>query len=339
MKILVTGGCGFIGSHFIRHVLKNRPQARIVNLDKLTYAGRGRNLANLPIAHRKRYKLVRGDISDRRQVLSVMKKHRFDAVVNSAAETHVDRSILDATPFLKTNVIGTQVLLECARQAGIKKFLQISTDEVYGTLGARGKFRESDPLRPNSPYSASKAAADLCCRGAHETYGQWVTITRCSNNYGPYQFPEKLIPLMVTNALQDRPLPVYGDGKNVRDWIYAEDHAAALLRVLDRGAPGEIYNIGSHEERRNLEIVHRVLGLLGKPKSLVRHVRDRLGHDRRYAIDSRKIRRELGWKPAHDFSDALEQTVAWYCVNRQWWQRLVRLREHRKFQSKYYKRR
>lgn len=337
MKILVTGGCGFIGSHFVRHLLTRRPRARIVNLDKLTYAGLGRNLKGLPRDQKRRYQLVRGDIVDRRKVLSLMKKHRFDAVVNFAAETHVDRSIVDATPFLKTNVIGTQVLLECARQTGIKKFLQISTDEVYGTLGKRGKFSEVDPLRPNSPYSASKAAADLCCRAAHETFGQWVMVTRCSNNYGPYQFPEKLIPLMVTHALQDKPLPVYGDGKYVRDWIYAEDHAAALLRVVERGKPGEIYNIGGGEERQNLQIVRGILRMLGKPDSLIRHVRDRLGHDRRYAIDSRKIRRELGWKPAHCFEDGIEETVAWYCVNRGWWRRLIKLREHSKFQKRYYR--
>ena len=337
MNILVTGGCGFIGTHFIRHVLKQRPRARIVNLDKLTYAGRGGNLNGLRREWKNRYRLVRGDIGDRRRVLSLMKKYRFDAVINVAAETHVDRSIVDATPFLKTNVIGTQVLLECAREAGIKKFLQISTDEVYGTLGGRGRFRETDPLRPNSPYAVSKAAADLCCRAAHETYGQWVMVTRCSNNYGLFQFPEKLIPLMVTHALQDRPLPVYGDGKYVRDWIFAEDHASALLRVLERGRPGEVYNIGSHEEHQNLKIVRRVLRMLGKPLSLIRHVQDRLGHDRRYAIDARKIRRELGWKPAHQFEDALELTVAWYCVNRDWWQRLARMREHQKFQGKYYK--
>lgn len=337
MKLFVTGGCGFIGSHFIRHVLERRPRATIVNLDKLTYAGRGRNLANLPPGHKKRHRLVRGDICDRRKVLSAMKGGRFDAVVNFAAETHVDRSIVDATPFLRTNVIGTQVLLECAREAGIKKFLQISTDEVYGTLGSRGKFRETDPLRPNSPYASSKASADLCCRAAHETYGQWVMITRCSNNYGPYQFPEKLIPLMVTHALENKPLPVYGDGKYVRDWIYAGDHAAALLRVLERGKPGEIYNVGGSQEHQNLAIVRRVLNLLGRPRTLIRHVRDRLGHDRRYAIDSRKIRRTLGWKPAWDFEEGIEETVAWYCVNRKWWRRLIRLGEHRKFQKKYYR--
>lgn len=337
MKILVTGGCGFIGTHFIRHVLDRRPSYRIVNLDKLTYAGLGKNLDRLPANWRRRYKLMKGDICDRRKVLALMKAGGFDAVVNIAAETHVDRSIVDATPFLQTNVIGTQVLLECARATKVRKFLQVSTDEVYGTLGPRGAFSETDPLRPNSPYSASKASADLCCRAAHETFGQWTMITRCSNNYGPFQFPEKLIPLMVTHALQDRPLPVYGDGKYVRDWIFAEDHAAALLRVLERGKSGEIYNIGGSEEHPNIAIVRRVLAMLGKPASLIRHVRDRLGHDRRYAIDARKIRRELGWRPAHDFEGALELTVAWYCVNRQWWQRLTLMRDHQKFQKTYYK--
>ena len=337
MKILVTGGCGFIGSHFIRRVLARQAAARVLNLDKMTYAGRGRNLADLPSADARRHRLVRGDIADRAKVRRLLRRFKPDAIVNFAAETHVDRSIVDASDFLRTNVSGTQVLLEAAREFEVPKFLQVSTDEVYGTLGVKGKFREDDSLEPNSPYSASKASADLFCRAAHETYGQHVTISRCCNNYGPFQFPEKLIPLMVVRALENRKLPVYGDGLQVRDWIYVVDHADAIWRILKRGCAGEIYNVGSTEEHPNLWIVKRILKMLGRPESLIEHVPDRLGHDRRYAVDSAKLRRELGWRPGHSFGDALAETVRWYMENPAWWRRLQRLRDHRQFQDRYYR--
>lgn len=320
MRMLVTGGAGFIGSQFVRYMLEKYPDYVIVNLDALTYAG---NLDNLEkVASHPNHIFVRGDIGDAEAVGRAMDAHAIEAVVNFAAESHVDRSIADPGLFVRTNVLGTQTLLEAARRRGIRKYVQISTDEVYGTLGETGYFTERTPLAPNSPYSASKAGADLLVRSYYETYGMDVNITRCSNNYGPYHFPEKLIPLMITNALDDLPLPVYGDGQQVRDWLHVRDHAAAIDLVLHRGKPGEVYNIGGHNERRNLEIVKLILSQLGKPESLIRHVPDRLGHDRRYAIDPAKITAELGWQPAYTFDVGIAETVKWYIDNEGWWRRV-----------------
>ncbi|MHB8079932.1 MAG: dTDP-glucose 4,6-dehydratase [Candidatus Krumholzibacteriia bacterium] len=319
MNILVTGGAGFIGANHVRWLLANTGD-RVVNLDALTYAGNLENLAGLE-AH-PRYRFVRGDIGDRALVRGLLDAERIEAVVNFAAESHVDRSLDAPRLFLETNVLGTQTLLAAAREAGVGRFLQVSTDEVYGSLGAEGKFTEATALAPNSPYAASKAAADLICRAYHHTFGFPVVITRCSNNYGPYQFPEKLIPLMIANALEHRPLPVYGDGLNVRDWLYVADHCAALDLVLRRGRPGEVYNVGGDNELPNLELVRTLLRLLDRPESLIAFVADRPGHDRRYAIDAAKIRRELGWAPAHRFADGLAATVRWYLDNRAWWEKI-----------------
>ena len=422
MRLLITGGAGFIGSNFIRYILNARPEVAVINLDKLTYAGNLENLTGLE--ENPRYTFVHGDIGDRRLVSEIFSRG-VDAVINFAAESHVDRSIMDATPFIETNIRGTQVLLDVATewwrehtaggppatpagpvlerssvrgaptdppagvtasttgdnfdtapvsgggnstagaaggagpgQAGNGKsrfngdsgswehgstistkdlpredrgqpgtapavaFIQISTDEVYGSLGPEGRFTEESPLNPSSPYSASKAAADLLALAYHRTHGLPVAVTRCSNNYGPYQFPEKLIPLMITNALENRPLPVYGDGLNVRDWLHVEDHCRALELVLYRGRAGEIYNIGGHGERTNLAVVRTILHLLDKPAGLIRFVKDRPGHDRRYAIDPSKITRELGWQPRHTFERGLAATVEWYVKNRPWWERI-----------------
>jgi len=318
VRILVTGGCGFIGSNFIHYMLE-RYEYEIVNLDKLTYAG---NLENLKdVEHDQRYTFVKGDIADR-VLLGKIFERKFDVIVNFAAESHVDRSILDPSDFIKTNVFGTYNLLEMAKEKGVGKFIQISTDEVYGSLGPEGKFTEETPLSPSSPYSASKASADLLAMAYYRTYGLPVIITRCSNNYGPYQFPEKLIPLMITNALEDKELPVYGDGKNIRDWIHVYDHARAIDLVIHRGKAGEIYNIGADNERTNIEIVQMLLDILGKPHSLIRFVKDRPGHDRRYAIEAEKIKRELGFKVQVDFTRGLKETVKWYIENRSWWERI-----------------
>ncbi|MBI4615078.1 MAG: dTDP-glucose 4,6-dehydratase [Planctomycetes bacterium] len=318
--ILVTGGCGFIGSNFVRHLMDNRPDVRVVNLDKLTYAGNPENLAGFE--GDPRYRFVRGDVSEPADVARAM-EGGVDEIVNFAAESHVDRSILDSRLFVKTNVVGTQVLLEAARRAGVSRFIQIGTDEVYGDLGGpEGLFTEETPLAPNSPYSASKAAADLLVRSYFRTYGLPAIVTRCSNNYGPFQYPEKLIPLLVTNALDDRPLPIYGDGLNVRDWIHVEDHCRALETVLERGRPGETYNIGGSSERTNLEVARAVLARLEKPESLLSFVPDRPGHDRRYAIDPAKVRRELGWEPRLDFATGIDRTARWYIENRRWWERI-----------------
>ena len=317
MKLLVTGGAGFIGANYVQQVLATHPGDEIVTLDLLTYAG---NLANLEsVLENPRHRFVRGDIADAKVVASAI-GDGVDAIVNFAAESHVDRSIADAGAFLATNVAGTQVLLDAARKHGVRRFLQVSTDEVYGSLGPTGLFREDTPIQPNSPYAASKAAADLLVRAAHHTHGLPVVITRCSNNYGPYQFPEKLIPLFVTNALADQPLPLYGDGRQVRDWIHVEDHCRGVDLVLREGRVGEVYNLGGGNERENIAIAALILDALGKPASLVRHVTDRLGHDRRYAIDATKIERELGWKPRRDFAGGLRDTIAWYRDHRPWWE-------------------
>lgn len=316
MRVLITGGAGFIGSNFIKYMLTNHPEYFVTNLDALTYAG---NLDSLWDAEsNSHYQFLRTDIQDASAVDEIMRQG-IDAVVNFAAESHVDRSILDPQSFTRTNVLGTHVLLEAARRAGVKKFVQVSTDEVYGTLGSTGYFTEDSPLLPNSPYSASKAGADCIVRAYHETYDMNVNITRCSNNYGPYQFPEKLIPLMVIHALSNKPLPVYGDGQNIRDWLHVEDHCRAIDLVLHNGRPGEVYNVGGHNERTNLEIVRLILSELGKPESLIQFVKDRLGHDHRYAIDASKIRNELGWTPRYTFEEGMRDTIRWYVDHQDWW--------------------
>ena len=318
MRILVTGGCGFIGSNFIRLVLAQCGKTEIVNLDKLTYAGNLANLADLPPDQARRHRFVKGDIADRAMVSSLLAQEKPDAIVHFAAESHVDRSITDASPFITTNVLGTQVLLDCARQAGIPRMVHVSTDEVYGTLGPEGRFREDTPLAPNSPYSASKASSDLLVRAAHETFGQNVVITRCSNNYGPYQFPEKLIPLMTGRARRGEPLPVYGSGTNVRDWIHVEDHCRGVLLALEKGRPGGVYNFGGDAERANLDMVRAILRLTGRDESLIRFVKDRPGHDLRYAMDHSLASRELGFSPLKNFEAGLEETVRWYESHDEW---------------------
>jgi len=321
LNVLVTGGAGFIGSNFIRTVLTARTDRRVVNLDKLTYAG---NLDSLvDVTSDPRYTFVKGDIADRTCVDRVMTEHHIDGVVNFAAESHVDRSILEPEVFVTTNVLGTQNLLSLARAHEVDRFVQVSTDEVYGSLGAEGKFREDTPLAPNSPYSAAKASADLLCRAYFKTFGFPVVVTRCGNNYGPYQFPEKLIPLMIINALDDKPLPIYGDGRNVRDWIYVEDHCRAIDLIFREGTPGEVYNIGGNCERPNIDIVRRILKLLDKPESLIRFVKDRPGHDRRYAMDVTKLTTALAWRPTVAFDEGLRLTVTWYLEHRDWWRKVL----------------
>lgn len=320
-NLLVTGGAGFIGSNFIRYILASRDDLKIVNLDKLTYAG---NLENLKdIEDGQNYEFVLGDITDSLLVSELFKKYKFEYVINFAAESHVDRSILNSEDFIKTNILGTQVLLDHSLKNNIEKFVQVSTDEVYGSLGADGLFTEQTPLSPNSPYSASKASADLLVRAFYKTHKFPGVITRCSNNYGPYQFPEKLIPLMIINAMNDKKLPVYGDGKNVRDWIYVLDHNKAVELVLEKGNPGEVYNIGASQEMKNIDIVKLILKELGKPESLIEYVKDRPGHDRRYAIDSSKIQNELGWMPGYKFEEAIAQTISWYKNNEVWWKAII----------------
>jgi len=316
MRLLVTGGCGFIGSNFIRQQLQTHADASIVNLDLLTYAGNLENLSDL--ADDSRYEFRRGDICDRELVDEILADGSFDAVVNFAAESHVDRSILDSGPFIRTNIVGTQVLLDASRAAGVARFVQVSTDEVYGSLGETGFFTEETPLAPSSPYSASKTSADLLVSAYHHSFGFPAIITRCSNNYGPYQFPEKLIPLFLTNAMSNEPLPVYGSGQNVRDWIHVEDHCRGVDMALRKGKPGEVYNFGGGNERTNLEITHAILEIVGKPESLIRYVADRPGHDLRYAIDSAKAERELGWKPQVDFESGLRETAQWYQTHGEW---------------------
>jgi len=315
VRLLVTGGAGFIGSSFVRLILQWHPEYEVVNLDKLTYAGNLENLAGLE--NDARHKYVRGDICDAMLAQEILGQD-VDAVVNFAAESHVDRSILDSSEFVRTNVQGTLNLLDCSRRHRIKRFVQISTDEVYGSLGPSGSFCESSPLAPNSPYAASKAAADLLVRSYHRTYGFPAIVTRCSNNYGPFQFPEKLIPLFITNALADLSLPIYGDGLYVRDWIHVRDHCAAIDRVLHDGRPGDIYNIGARHEMPNIEIARLILKTLGKGEGLMKHVEDRPGHDRRYAIDPSKLERELGWSPKTSFEEGLAETIRWYQESPTW---------------------
>ena len=320
-NILVTGGAGFIGSNFINYILDKRDDYNIVNLDKLTYAG---NLENLiPSQKKQNYHFVKGDIVNSEFVDLIFRKYDIKYVINFAAESHVDRSILGSEVFFRTNVIGTNVLLEAARRYEVEKFLQVSTDEVYGSLGENGLFTEDTPLHPNSPYSASKASADLVALAFHHTYDVPVVITRCSNNYGPYQFPEKLIPLMIINSLNKKKLPVYGDGMNVRDWIYVLDHNKAIEIVFEKGRISEVYNVGASNEIPNIEIVKLILKHLGKSEELIEYVKDRLGHDRRYAINSSKIKKELGWSPCYKFEEAIIQTIDWYKKNKNWWESII----------------
>ena len=323
MRILVTGGCGFIGSNFIRYILEHYKPASVTNVDVLTYAGNLANLDGVVEEHGERYEFFKADIANTDQMDAVMTEHQFFSVVNFAAESHVDRSINSPQNFIHTNVIGTSVLLDCARRHGVQRFVQISTDEVYGSLGPSGKFSEQSPLDPSSPYSASKAGADLLALACHRTFDQEVVVTRCSNNYGPYQFPEKLIPLMIIKALRDEPLPVYGDGQNVRDWIHVEDHCAGIVAALFEGKPGAVYNFGGANEMGNLDVVKLILQRVNKPESLITFVTDRLGHDRRYAIDSSFAERELKWKPKHKFEEGLAETIDWYLQRESWWQPLL----------------
>jgi len=320
-RILVTGGAGFIGSNFVRMVLSEHPDCFVVNLDKLTYAGNLGNLAEF--MENENHTFVKGDICDGILIERIIAEHGIEAIINFAAESHVDRSITEPKIFIETNIAGTLTLLEAARDKKLDKFVQISTDEVYGALGPEGQFTEQTPLSPNSPYSASKAAADLLIGAFGHTWGIKYNITRCSNNYGPYQFPEKLIPLMINNALNDRELPVYGDGLYVRDWLYVYDHCTAVWDVLQKAPSGEIYNIGGCNEKANLEVIHLILNRLGKPQSLIKHVTDRPGHDRRYAIDAGKIINELGWKPSVSFEEGINKTMDWYLQNPEWLANIV----------------
>lgn len=335
MKVLVTGGCGFIGSNFVHLLMKERPGWKVTVLDLLTYAGNLENIAGLVDA--KRVEFVRADIADEAAMQQLFERGKFDGVLNFAAESHVDRSIYGATQFVRANVLGTQVLLSAAHANGVKRFLQISTDEVYGSLGPTGKFVETTPLDPSSPYSASKASADLVTLAFHKTLGFDALITRCTNNYGPYQFPEKLIPLFITNAMQDQPVPLYGDGMNVRSWIHVQDHNEAVLKVFEKGRSGEVYNIGCNDdgELPNIAVTKAILKLLGKPESLIKKVADRPAHDRRYAVDFSKLNRELNWQPRIAFEKGLAETVEWYTKNRAWWER-VRSGEYLRFYEQHY---
>ncbi|WP_342433470.1 dTDP-glucose 4,6-dehydratase [Neobacillus sp. FSL H8-0543] len=347
MNILVTGGAGFIGSNFVKYMLKNHDY-NIINLDLLTYAGNIRNLSE--IKSNSRHKFIKGDIGDRDLLEKIFIEHKIQIIINFAAESHVDRSIANPEIFLKTNILGTQALLDVAKnhwnvatndknnrkfKQGVK-YIQVSTDEVYGTLGKDGYFIEETPLAPNSPYSASKASADMIVRAYHETYGLPINITRCSNNYGPYQFPEKLIPLIINNALRNDTLPIYGDGKQIRDWLHVEDHCRAIDTVLHKGENGEIYNIGGNNEKENIEIVKLILNTLGKSEDLITHVKDRLGHDRRYAIDNSKITTKLGWSPLYTFNEGIKHTIQWYLDNDEWMREILS-GEYMKYYEEIYK--
>ena len=332
MRILVTGGAGFIGSNFIRHILATEPDCGVVNLDRLTYAGNLENLAD--VERDSRYRFIKGSICDV-ELVDRLLKEGFDALMNFAAESHVDRSIQDARAFVETNALGTQVILEACRRHRIPRMVQISTDEVYGSLGPSGRFREDSPLSPNSPYAASKAAGDLLVAAYVRTYGLPAIITRSSNNYGPYQFPEKAVPLFITNALAGKALPLYGDGLQVREWLHVRDHCEALALILKNGAPGEIYNIGGNCERINIDVARLILRTLGKPESLIVHVEDRLGHDRRYALDMSKLERALGWSPRIPFEAGLKETVGWYEDHVTWWTR-IKEGEYREYYQKTY---
>ena len=336
MTIIVTGGSGFIGSNFVFHMLQAHPDYRIVCLDKLTYAG---NLSTLePVLQQDNFRFVKADICDRQAVDKLFQEEKPDIVVNFAAESHVDRSIENPGIFLETNIMGTAVLMDACRKYGIQRYHQVSTDEVYGDLPLDRPdlfFTEETPLHTSSPYSSSKASADLLVMAYYRTYGLPVTISRCSNNYGPYHFPEKLIPLMIANALADKPLPVYGNGENVRDWLYVEDHCRAIDLIIHNGKVGEVYNVGGHNEKRNIDIVRIICQELGKPESLIVHVEDRKGHDRRYAIDPAKIHRELGWLPETKFEDGIKKTIQWYLEHKKWWQDIIN-GEYQEYYAKMY---
>lgn len=334
-NILVTGGAGFIGSAFVRYMVNQYPAYNIIVLDKLTYAGNMDNL--LPVNNAANYAFEKGDIADEETVNQVLGKYHIDAIVNFAAESHVDRSILSPHAFIHTDVVGTYILLETARRMGIQRFHQVSTDEVYGSI-PEGFFKEGDPLEPNSPYAASKAGGELMLRAYHVTYGMHTTVTRGSNTFGPYQYPEKIAPFFITEAIDDRPLPLYGDGLQVRDWLYVDDHARAVDVVLHKGAPGEIYNIGGENERTNIEVTHLILDTLGKPHSLIKHVEDRPGHDRRYALTNDKLRADFDWHIDRNFEDAMRQTVRWY-VDNEWWWRKIKTGEYLEFYKKQYTKR
>lgn len=331
-NILVTGGAGFIGSAFVRYMVNQYPAYNIIVLDKLTYAGNMDNL--LPVKNAANYTFEKGDIADEETVNQVLGKYHIEAIVNFAAESHVDRSILSPHAFIHTDVVGTYILLETARRMGIQRFHQVSTDEVYGSI-PEGFFKEGDPLEPNSPYAASKAGGELMLRAYHVTYGMHTTVTRGSNTFGPYQYPEKIAPFFITEAIDDRPLPLYGDGLQVRDWLYVDDHARAVDVVLHKGAPGEIYNIGGENERTNIEVTHLILDTLGKPHSLIKHVEDRPGHDRRYALTNDKLRADFDWHIDRNFEDAMRQTVQWY-VDNEWWWRKIKTGEYLEFYKKQY---
>ncbi|MDR0853884.1 MAG: dTDP-glucose 4,6-dehydratase [Clostridiales Family XIII bacterium] len=336
MKILVTGAAGFIGSNFVFYEQKLHPDYEIVGLDSLTYAG---NLSTLePAMENDRFKFFKADITDRDAIFKIVSEEKPDVIVNFAAESHVDRSIEDPGVFLRTNILGTQVLMDAAREYGVGRFHQVGTDEVYGDLPLDRPdllFTETTPINTSSPYSASKASADLLAMAYHRTFGLPLTISRCSNNYGPYQFPEKLIPLMIANALADKPLPVYGEGLNVRDWLYVDDHCKAIDMILSNGKIGEVYNIGGHNEMANIDIVKLIIGYLGKPESLITYVTDRKGHDMRYAIDPKKISDELGWSPETKFADGIKLTIDWYLHNKEWWENIIS-GEYRKYYAEMY---
>lgn len=335
-KILVTGGAGFIGGNFVHYMVDKYPNYMIVNLDALTYAG---NLETCqPVEGKSNYKFVKGDIADRDFIFDLFEKEKFDIVVNFAAESHVDRSVTDPEIFIKTNVLGTQVLMDASRTYGVERYHQVSTDEVYGDLPLDRPdlfFTEETPLHTSSPYSASKASADLLVFAYHRTFGLPITISRCSNNYGPYHFPEKLIPLMISRALNDEQLPVYGNGENVRDWLHVYDHCAAIDLILHKGRVGEVYNVGGHNERTNLEVVKTILKALNKPESLITYVKDRPGHDLRYAIDPQKLENELGWKPMYNFDTGIQQTIEWYLNNKQWWENIISGEYQNYFEKQY----
>ena len=324
MKIIVTGGAGFIGGNFVHYMLREHPEDEILCVDALTYAGNMETLA--PVMDNPHFKFIKADIADREAIYAIFEQEKPEVIVNFAAESHVDRSIENPAIFLQTNVMGTQVLLDACRKYGIQRYHQVSTDEVYGDLPLDRPdlfFTEETPIHTSSPYSASKASADLLVQAYHRTFGVPVTISRCSNNYGPYHFPEKLIPLMIANVLNDKPLPVYGDGKNVRDWLYVEDHCKAIDLIIHKGRVGEVYNVGGHNERKNIDIVKLICKELGKSESLITFVADRKGHDRRYAIDPVKIQSELGWKPKTKFADGIKKTIRWYLDNKEWWQTII----------------
>ena len=335
-KILVTGGAGFIGGNFVHYMVDKYPNYMIVNLDALTYAG---NLETCqPVEGKPNYKFVKGDIADRDFIFNLFEKEKFDIVVNFAAESHVDRSVTDPEIFIKTNVLGTQVLMDASRAYGVERYHQVSTDEVYGDLPLDRPdlfFTEETPLHTSSPYSASKASADLLVFAYHRTFGLPITISRCSNNYGPYHFPEKLIPLMISRALNDEQLPVYGNGENVRDWLHVYDHCAAIDLILHKGKVGEVYNVGGQNERTNLEVVKTILKALNKPESLITYVKDRPGHDLRYAIDPQKLENELGWKPTYNFDTGIQQTIEWYLNNKQWWENIISGEYQNYFEKQY----